>query len=355
MLPATGGTPANVTIANYTSSSSFTNTGLAPAVLSVNIPVNIGACGDSTTQAQAIAVVNGWLARGGIVQLLAEQPDPSQLPNCNWSGTGAAFPGVITPGNAYYNAFMYGWNGSSACTSSAPCGGVWGLAQVLAQITSGHKVILRILHENDLNPADYAWWGTNGTSGPTTNAQFVTLWKQEVTYLKALGVTNALFNYNINNFSGAYSQNDPGAYNASTNPAGRDIVSGDYYGSTTQAGVKSVLTNASAGFTYLQGLGLPFLMTEVGAESSNNGAVSTYTYDNSMWNQGLQSSASNLVGTNIWNQHWCLQCQLNASGYMNNTIALDDLPVITNSLWLIALVRRRRAANDDDFEQRRHG
>jgi hypothetical protein len=57
-----------------------------------------------------------------------------------------------------------------------------------------------------------------------------------------------------------------------------------------------------------------------------------YTYHNDIWNQAIQqrSGITNLVGDVIWNQHWCLECQLSALGYLQNAITRSQLPVIRN-------------------------
>jgi len=316
LLPASGATPANVTVNDHVSG----NTGMAPAILGIILNTSPTQCGATPTLAQGLAVVNGWLATGGIVQISADTPDPAQNPNCVFTGTGSTFPGVITPGNAYYNTFMYG----AGCSAGSPCGGVWYIAQMLKSISAGHKVLFRPLHESNLATSSN-WWGTNGTSGPVTNAQFVTLFKQEIDYIRALGVTNILVEYNINNFGGGFSQNDPG-------PSYHDVVSGDIYGPTTQANVTSTLSNGSAGFTYLQTLNQPMLLAEVGVHSFNPGSVALYTYNNNIWDQAIQagSGITHLVGTIIWNQTFCLDCQLSALSYMQNDINRSQLPVITN-------------------------
>jgi hypothetical protein len=330
LLPASGATPANITVNDHSSG----NTGEAPAILGVQIPDAIGACGGGATVTQAVNVINGQLAAGGIVEVSFASPSPTQLNSsgaCNWGGNATEFPAVITPGNAAYNTYMYG----EGCTSSSPCGGVWSLAQALSQITSGHHVVLRILHEGNLCQSSW-WWGTcglgTGGTGTASNANYVTLFKQVINYLRSLGVSNIDVEYNFNNYSGAYSQNDPGAYNASTNPGGRNLIGGDLYGPTTVAGVESDLSNSSVGFTYAQTQGVPVLLGEAGVYSSTNSSVATFTYNNNIWVNAIQagSGITNLVGAVIWCQNWCLDCQLSAAGLMSNTITRGQLPVITN-------------------------
>jgi hypothetical protein len=324
--PATGATPANITITDARSG----DTGLAPAILGVFLN-SAGTCGSVLTLAQGIAIANGQLAANGIVQVTYDQPSPTQTSHrgCNFKGNGTEFPAVITPGTRAYQVYMYGNAGGAlggtgmACTAVAPCGGVWAQAQALKALNG--TVLFRTLAEGNLGRGGnwYSTHGTSGGSGGASNANYVTLMRQTIDYLRSLGVRNVLYVYNMNVHSGGYSQNDPG-------PNYRAVVSIDYYGPTTQSGVLAGMT-AGNGFSYANSLGIPFLLSEVGAYSPNNRLVSTLTYDNSIWSQAIQSGASNLVGTIVWNQHWCLQCQLNALGYLQNNITRAQLPPISDA------------------------
>ena len=322
-LPASGATPANITVNDHSSG----NTGKAPAILGVSFN-SAGSCGSAQTLAQGIATANGQMAAGGIVMVLWGIPDPAQYPNCVFSGVGSGttFPGVITPGNAYYNTYMYG----HGCTAASPCGGVWALGQALLSVTPGHKMLTHILAESDLAQGS-EWWGTNGVNNTSSsprgpnNADYVALYKQTEDYLTALGVTNLLWVYSVNNFGGAFSQNDPGTTYA-------PVYSVDLYGPTTQAGVISDMNNSAVGYTYGQSRGGPVISAEQGVFSYNNSAVATFTYDNSIWDQAIQggSTISNYVGGLTWNQNWCLNCQLGAANYMNNTIPRSAVPPLVN-------------------------
>lgn len=368
-FPTSGATPANITVANCASSSSitsctagYTDTGKAPAILSIQQPTGLSLCGGGTTRAQAIAVASGYLTRGGIVQISWDMPSPTQYNTgtCAYNANGTEFAtatSIIIPGTTGYNTYMYG---CSTCTAGSPGanGGVYNLAQDLKALPAGHKVILRLQHEGNLSPVGNAVWvGTCGTvgngTGYDTNAKYITLFQQTVTYLRSLGVNNILVEYNANTFGGCSgngtSQNDPG-------PSYRDVVSCDLYGPTTQANVISNFTNGSTCWPYLQGLNLPVLVAEAGVAGSSNASVNPFTYSNAIWGNGIQAGASNVVAVVVWNQNYCLgggaTCQLNASGLFANALSLGQLPVITNALWLFALPwRRRQAANDDEFEK----
>jgi hypothetical protein len=358
-LPATGATPANITVdscqsgAGGSCTGGFTDTHLAPAILSVQLN-SAGTCGSSQSVTQSLAVINGQLAAGGIVQVAFNLPAPTQR-GCNFLGNASEFPAVITPGTNGYNTYMYGSVGNTStsgntgtpCTAAKPCGGVWAAAQALLQITSGYKVLFRTLHEANLCQKHLIWWGTcglgRGGTGTASNADYVTLYRQTIGYLRSLGVHNIVAEYNFNSSDGAYSENDPGS-------GYRDVISGDIYGPISQTGSNSVerrLADPSAGFTYAQGQGVPVLLAEAGVQTADNRLVTLYTYHNDIWDQAIQqeSGITNLVGDIIWNQHWCLECQLSAFGYMQNTITRSQLPVIRNSLLLLALVRGRKRSD----------
>jgi hypothetical protein len=315
-LPRTGATPANVSINNYTSATTSANSNLTPAILGVEIN-SAGTCGSSQTYAQTLALAQGWAAAGGIVQVTFGLPSPSQG-ICTFAGNGTEFPNVINNnGNATYNTYMYGQSSSGTpCTSSAPCGGVWAQAQAIKAISG--TVIFRTLFESNLAQSSW-WWGTDGTSGTSpTNAQFVTLFKQTISYMRSLGVANMLVVYNLNfgPAGGSYwSANDPGS-------SYRDLGGVDIYGPTTQASVISDLESTSGPVPYLQSLGIPLLLNEVG---SSTGTPALYTYDNSIWDSGIRAGASHLVGTVVFDQNFCLSCQLNALGYLQGTITRSHL------------------------------
>jgi hypothetical protein len=343
-LPVGGATPANITVNSCQSGSAgrcageFTDAHLTPAILSVQLN-SAGTCGSSQSVNQSLAVINGQLAAGGIVQVAFNLPSPTQK-GCSFLGDASEFPAVITPGTKGYNRYMYGsvgntstsGNSGTPCTAARPCGGVWAAAQALLQITSGYKVLFRTLHEANLCQKDFIWWGTcglgRGGAGTASNADYVALFRQTIGYLRRLGVNNIVAEYNFNGSDGAYSDNDPGS-------GYRDVISGDIYGPTTQTGSNSVesrLSDPSGGFTYAQRQGVPVLLAEAGVQTADNRLVTLYTYHNDIWNQAIQqgSGITNLVGDVIWNQHWCLECQLSALGYLQNTITRSQLPVIRN-------------------------
>jgi hypothetical protein len=337
----TGTTPANVTVSSCSAgsggscTSGLTNTGLTPSIFGIESNVT-GTCGSAQTSAQAIATANGQLAAGGIVQINFDEPSPTQS-GCNFSGNGSewnATTGVQVVGSTANKIFLYGnsasphYGSGTACTSAAPCGGIWSLAQQLKAING--TVILRVLHESNLGSGSN-WWGAGGGNG--TAAQYVSLYQQTVTYLRSLGIATGggpsggagtvLMNWNFNVGCSACSSIDPG-------PSYRDIISGDLYGPTTQAAVISALNGATNGFVYAQTQGVPLGFAEFGVVNFNNSVVTQFSTSQAIWDQAIQggSSISNLVFGVDWNQNWCLQCQLNASTYLSNTITRGQLPVL---------------------------
>ena len=315
------GSASTITISNCTSgngsggcTSSFTDTGKAPAIMGVwlNSPGSQASYLSSATSAQTLAAANGNMDAGGIV--LVNWMPPSPTGGGGLGPNGNEFPAVITPGTAAYACYMYG----CGATSSSPTGGVWGQAQAMLQL---HRTaMIRILPENN---GGWFWWGTGGSVTP---AQFIALFQQTVTYMRSLGVT-AVFFYIPNYFSGNYSQDDPG-------PSYRDGAGLDFYPSSgapisglTTATMVSDLSNSGSGMPYVQGLGIPLIFGEFGA-TSNNGALVLYTVDMSQYGvNGIQSGFSNFVGGVNWDQNQYLNGQLNAAGYLNNTVIRSAVPL----------------------------
>jgi hypothetical protein len=103
------------------------------------------------------------------------------------------------------------------------------------------------------------------------------------------------------------------------------------YFPTTQSQVISNLTDSAQAAVYFQGVGKPFLLAEVGVENCCS-QPTLFGYDNNIWNQNLQSTDSNLVGSVPFTQNWCLNCQLNGGTYLTNTVSRSQLPVLINKL-----------------------
>lgn len=301
-------TPTNITVNDNVNG----DTHLCPAMIAVWL--NDGA-GSTPTQAQCIATAQGLLDANTIVQI---NYAPASPVNGSFTGPGGEFPNIITNnGNSTFNNFMYGSGGPGA-----PNGGIWLQAQHLLALAPHGTVIFRMFFENNLGTGNGGWWFGTGGGGPTS-AQFVTMWKQVVDYMTTLGVdfvNKVLLHWCVNTFgAGSVSGNDPG-------PSYRAIVGGDLYGPTTQAQVTGYLTNGSACFPYLQSLGVPMLFGEFGVASSSNQTVTQNTYDTSIFDQAVQSAASNLVGGMCWCQNYALPLQNHAQRYLQNTITRSQLP-----------------------------
>lgn len=189
------------------------------------------------------------------------------------------------------------------------------------------------MHECNIAGSNLGWWanggGGNGTSTGATNAQWITFWKQIKAYAISLGLTNMLWCYNANNYGGGWLNNYPGKTSIA-NPYGADVMSYDWYGSTTQSGVISNFNNTSSGFLTMYNQaksdGIPFLLSEFGPQSADNSTISLRTYDSSICDGRLQATFPYLIGSVCWNQNWALSLQLNAATYLSNCLTVDKVP-----------------------------
>lgn len=283
------------------------DTHLCPA--GIAIWLNEGAS-STPTQAQCLAAAQALLSTTPrtIVQVNYAPPSPT--------GGGGEFPGVLDPTNAIYQKFMWGVGG----TASAPTApSVGNQMLLLKQLAPFGPVIFRPLFENNIFPS--WWYGTQG-AGPSPT-QFVALWQQIVNYGTSLGVdftNHVLLHWCLNANGSAAAANDPGA-------GYRRVVGADLYGPNTQADVIASL-NGSTGsvFPYMNGLGVPVLLGEFGVHSFNNGSVTQFTYDTSIFDSAIQSACSNLVGAFCWTQNYTPSVQLNALRWLQNCVTRGQLP-----------------------------
>jgi mannan endo-1,4-beta-mannosidase len=97
---------------------------------------------------------------------------------------------------------------------------------------------------------NWSWWGGQNTG------QFVQLWQEMHAYFESKGVTNVLWDFSPNGWSGNYTQYYAG-------PANVDIVAWDAYPPSANDPTYGALV----------GLGKPILIAETGIGTSNNDAV----------------------------------------------------------------------------------
>lgn len=163
-------------------------------------------------------------------------------------------------------------------------------------------VLFRPFVEIDGN---WSWW-----DGLPTDV-FVKLYQYTWTRLTGDGVTNVLWVFNVNNYSGNYTQYYPGTTYV-------DVVSEDAY--PPVAGDPT--------YTALMTLGKPFFIAESGVETPNNNDVATFSGDNSKLLATVKASFPKAFAVAIWCQHWGIPFQNGASAMMNDpaAITLGDLP-----------------------------
>jgi hypothetical protein len=315
MLPASGATPANVTINDINSGP----TGLCPAILSYQI--NVGRVAGAGTYAQSLAACQGVQTAGKILQLGFAPTSPA---SGNYGGPDGEFPGVITPGNSLY------------VTHQA---GVTAYGTAMAQLPD--PFIFRPFHESNGGVGSYWWAYGSGTSGGApTLAQFLTLWAQTMAGLQAAmdaavpGSWDALvlLNWNQNygnNYNGGYggsSANYCGPSNIAipVSPYNPDICSIDYY---FWDDTGSEPLNGS-GYTQMSTLGIPFFLAETGFNGGNPPA--TNVDDLSVCSTALATSTfANCFGFAYWAQSFALSQQKNALTCLQGSVTSNQLPVFT--------------------------
>jgi hypothetical protein len=304
----TGTTPANATI---------TNTNKCPAIIGVNFGDEGTNLGEQTTAAQNVKLAQDWISAGGIVQIHWVPPNPTAYQYA--PGSTNPFPSILTAGTPYYNALFHGTGQPGAS------GSYRGLDQVITELKQiSGPVYFRVLPEGDLG--NYWWYGTNGVNpAPSrgnypTNAQYVALYKMVVDYMRAAGVANVLYCYNVNWFSGAFTNNDPGS-------SYRNLFGIDFYSSGSAS--SGLLTN-NTGYNNLVGIDntIPIVLCEAGSNGPS-GNPPTNSGDNSEFDNSLNTSCPNIVGAVIFCQGFQLSNQRGAATYMSNTITRDQLPVLT--------------------------
>lgn len=329
----TGTTPASMTISDHATG----NTGKTPAILAVNMPVPGWTCGIGPTPTQAVNLIEDSITAGNIVLVTVVPARPTDATQCQIASTGTEFPNVLKVGgvctHAECNNYFYGYGANSA----SPTGGVWAEANQFNAIAAHNpntNILYRPLHENNLS--NIFWWGAGG-SGPSA-AQEVQLYQQTVDQLRAQGVNNVIYGESENWFSGNYAAVDPGA-------SYRSFIGVDTYccnptdsAAAVQSAISGSLPNGGGGWAYANSLNIPVIAMEVGNNNANNGSTSQFTYDVSHWDNAMQAYAngSNLVGTVLFTQNWCLQCQLNAAGYLSGSITRSQLPPLTATAFYVS-------------------
>jgi hypothetical protein len=241
--------------------------------------------GDEGSVEDAVALSNAWLAKGGI-------PFLSWWPSNPWTGVygGSAvsadqFVQLTQPGSAPYVAWYKLMDQQIA---------------ILKSIKG--PVMYRPFGEMDGN---WSWWGAQNP------ATMVTVWQQMHTYFVSKGVTNVLWVYNVNSWSGNYTQYYPGA-------AYVDIVSWDAY---------PPMPNDPT-YPALETLNKPIMLAESGVETPNNNAVAHFSGDNGQLLATVKANFPKVFAISFWCQNWALPVQNGEAAFMNDpaVISMADLP-----------------------------
>lgn len=251
-----------------------------PAVMGVSFGV-----GGSPSDSLFVNAANQQLAAGGIVQVSIWPGSPTASPVQGGDSNGAVnFGNITVPGTIEYK----NWQAF-----------IGYLAQELEQIDG--PVILRLFHEVN---GTWFWWGNKPA------AQFQALWNLTRSGLQAAGVTNALYEYNVNAGVGNYTAYYAGA-------ATTDIVSEDSYppGANDPA------------YAALASLGKPIILAETGANPTVS-KVPPNSFDNSSIMATTKASYQNVVAVMYWCQVLGLTTQNGAAQVLSDAagITLPQLP-----------------------------
>jgi hypothetical protein len=252
----------------------YSQTGTYPAILGTTLSM-------TGSPENGVALANQWISQGGIVLVSLWSDDPAGgVYNAAYSGS--KFSDVYTPGNAVNTA----WNAY--------------LDKIAAQLKQiNGPVLLRPFVELDGN---WFWWGRQPT------AQFIALWQYSWNRIMVTdGVTNALWVYNVNAYSGNYTAYYPGNSYV-------DIVSWDSYPPTA---IDTLWYNA------LVGLGKPIILAETGVVSSDNSAVVPYAGNTNDLLQLVKASFPKVVAMVVWCQNAALSEQQGAEAFMTDSAVFN--------------------------------
>jgi mannan endo-1,4-beta-mannosidase len=232
------------------------------------------------TPAQNLALVNGWLAAGGIAQVSWWAIDPA-------GGSTNPFPNILSDGDPVNTA----WIAELAS-----------LAAQLKQV-SGTVLFRPFLEMN----GNWFWWGVENR----TPAQYIQLWQQTHDYLvHTQGLTNLVFVYAVNagGADSTFTDGYPG-------PTYVDVVGFDYYGNNPA-------TDCLSTYQTLETLGKPIIIAEGGVDGAT-GTPAPNSGDNSQFITATKSAMPNIVAIMIWSQGWALDKQNGADAFLTDPWIID--------------------------------
>ena len=280
-FPSSGQTGANCTMNDHSTG----NTGLAPAILSLEIESSLG-----SNNAANITAGQQWKSRGNVILVYSWWADNPVV----GSGSG---PTNITNATAVLSP------GAAQTLYLSQCDAV---VSALAQVNG--PVFLRPLLEPNLSRV--FWWDL----GQFSAAQYIQLW--QMTYNRIF-VTNAAKNIYI-----IFTQNWNGTFTYMTQWPGQAYVHAmgmDYYDTTVTTGninqMYGPITAQSSS---------PILFTECGYNGDNSDTV-PFANDSSQWSSStLRSTFPQLKGSILWCQAPSPEDQLNTKGYLGGTLCLNS-------------------------------
>jgi hypothetical protein len=273
-------------------------TGQTPAILGTFLSL-----GDSTFNADPIALSNQWLAKGGIVLAMLSPGNPThsatiiggstqstQRPN----GYPVNFNNLLIPGTVEYTRWQ----------------------AFLALLVSEFKAIngpIIVRPFPELN-SDWKWWGVQPP------AQFIAVWQQMVMYVRNAGVTNVLWCLNFGATALPAGYPDLGAVVRAYYPGDAyvDIVSLDSYPPSPAN---------SAAIAALTATGKPVIFSEMGAVKGPIPAQE-FSGDTSAALAALISNYPQVVAAVVWPGTEALPVQNGMDAFMANPkiVNLTGLP-----------------------------
>jgi Glycosyl hydrolase family 26 len=313
--PTTGATAANVTIPEYLlhEDNGGTSTGQIVSILHVTPGLNTPGAPSSSCDAfssvfgaygspeDGLDLANDWISAGGIVHISTWWTNPAL--SCDLT---INIDTLLTSGSTLQNQFL-SWVDS--------------LAAILKNIQG--TVIYRPLVEEN---GGWYWWGVqNGSASGMSGANLAALWQLIYNRLKGTdGVTNILFDYNVSDNSGHYSDGYPGS-------AYVDVVSFDSYSNTPG----TIAAGSGGSYSYLLSLGKPLLISEAGVYSSDNTMVSPGAWNNDTYYlTDVEANTPQVIAIEYFTQNWALSQQQGAEAVMTdpNIINRTSLPAGVSAL-----------------------
>jgi len=222
---------------------------------------------------------NAWLAKGGIVMVTQEAPNP--IPS------GAAVTDIWTTGTTANTNWKNYLN---------------------AQIAKFKQLTGMVIWRPFTEP------NGNHFGSQFTGAQFSTLFQYTHDYCISQGLNNVLWEFNVNNTANSVAAWYPGNSYV-------DLVSVDSYPpSTSQMG---------GIYNFFLTTGKPIIIAETG-KTWNNSAITPNSYDNSIILNYVKANFPKVIAIMYWCQNMGLNIQNGTATVLNDPVAipLSGLPVL---------------------------